>query len=149
MSLRESWGKPRKTAWIFKSERQRLSALDNLSQWQTDRRTEIATPWAPDGAKNMFCPERREMLNSLYGLSIMMSAGTGHPGAWWGGDICDILTWDHNALSYRNGRLIILPTPSHFSHIYQNNVRFNMFEDTKYHGYTSNICPLKLKLNQE
>ena len=50
----------------------------------------------------------------------------------------DILTWDHNALSYRNGRLIILPTPSHFSHIYQNNVRFLdlMFEDTKYHGYT-------------
>ena len=64
---------------------------------------------------------------------------------------CDILTWDHNALSYRNGRLIILPTPSQFSHIYQNNVKFLdlMFEDTKYHGYTLNICPLKLNLNQE
>ena len=24
-----------------------------------------------------------------------------------------------------------------------------MFEDTKYHGYSLNICPLKLKLNQE
>ena len=56
---------------------------------------------------------------------------------------CDILTRDHNALSYRNGRLIILPTPSHFSHIYQNNVRILnlMFEDTNYHGYSLNISP--------
>ena len=38
----------------------------------------------------------------------------------------NILTQDHNALSYRTGRLIILPTPSNFSHIYQNNVRFNV-----------------------
>ena len=88
------------------------------------------------------------MLNSLYGEYYDKCARPPwcHDGE---GISCDILTQDHNALSYRNGRLIILPTPSHFSHIYQNNVRFNMFEDTKYHGYSSNICPFKLKFNQE
>ena len=101
-----------------------------------------------DGKLKIFFAPRRKMLNLLYGEYYDKCARPPwcHDGE---GISCDILTQDHNALSYRNGRLIILPTPSHFSHIYQNNVRFNMFEDTKYHGYSSNICPLKLKFNQE